>query len=263
MVAGDKDCAPRGAWLFVSRPLSKKKRVYGRNMVPPVRSRAARFAVPPGVSAETPAIGREPLCAATEAVKPTGAPAALARWGIRPLSTGGKWTERPPGGLYTKGEMPPRNPPFAHAEDGCSCTPAPRLPRGLAFRLSSFVPGGAWLPLRGLSAGIAQPPWLPLTRELSPQATEGENSQPASSEHPRFAVSPPYLSLRQALRACHLPLHRGGKGREEVARFAPLYRAGKGWRVCPKKLYSGFAEILAYLRGYWPGVWPVLRMRST
>ena len=51
----------RGAWLFlrgssVPRPSSKKKRVYGRNMVPPVRSRAARCAVPPGVSAETPAI---------------------------------------------------------------------------------------------------------------------------------------------------------------------------------------------------------------
>ena len=43
---------------FASRPLSKKKRVYGRNMVPPVRSRAARGAVPPGVSAETPAIRR-------------------------------------------------------------------------------------------------------------------------------------------------------------------------------------------------------------
>ncbi len=41
---------------FVPRLPSKKKRVYGRNMVPPVRSRAARFAVPPGVSAETPAI---------------------------------------------------------------------------------------------------------------------------------------------------------------------------------------------------------------
>ena len=41
---------------FVPRPPSKKKRVYGRNMVPPVRSRAARAAVPPGVSAETPAI---------------------------------------------------------------------------------------------------------------------------------------------------------------------------------------------------------------
>ena len=27
-------------------------------------------------------------------------------------------------------------------------------------------------------------PWLPLTGELSPQATEGENSQPVGSEHP-------------------------------------------------------------------------------
>ena len=31
---------------FVPRLPSKKKRVYGRNMVPPVRSRAARGAVP-------------------------------------------------------------------------------------------------------------------------------------------------------------------------------------------------------------------------
>ena len=31
---------------LIPRPPSKKKRVYGRNMVPPVRSRAARYAVP-------------------------------------------------------------------------------------------------------------------------------------------------------------------------------------------------------------------------
>ena len=42
----------------------------------------------------------------------------------------------------------------------------------------------SWLPLRGLPAGISRPSWLPLTRELSPQATEGENSQPLCSAHP-------------------------------------------------------------------------------
>ena len=41
-----------------------------------------------------------------------------------------------------------------------------------------------WLPLRGLPAGIAQPTWLPLTRELSPQAAEGENLQPVCSAYP-------------------------------------------------------------------------------
>ena len=75
--------------------------------------------------------------------------------GIRPLSTGGKWTERPPGGLFTKGEMPP-GPPV-------------RLLRRCWAKNS--IPA----------------PWLPLTRELSPQATEGENSQPAPSEHPAFS----------------------------------------------------------------------------
>ena len=39
---------------------------------------------------------------------------ACGRGERRPLSTGGKWTERPPGGLYTKGEMPPGPPVRAH-----------------------------------------------------------------------------------------------------------------------------------------------------
>ena len=55
---GGKGWWEEARFLF-PRPPSKKKRVYGRNMVPPVRSRAARAAVPPGVSAETPAIRRE------------------------------------------------------------------------------------------------------------------------------------------------------------------------------------------------------------
>ena len=37
-------------------------------------------------------------------------------------------------------------------------------------------------PLREPPQGISQPPWLPLTRELSPQATEGENLQSVCSE---------------------------------------------------------------------------------
>ena len=69
--------------------------------------------------------------------------------------------------------------------------------------------------------------WLPLTRELSPQATEGENSQSVCSAHPRFAAGPAYLSLRQALRACHLPRQREARrGRERgCAGLFPFLRA--------------------------------------
>ena len=54
--------------------------------------------------------------------------------------------------------------------------------------------------------------------------------------------------------------HDGG-----TRRRSPLcgQTAPAGAEAFPKKLYSGFAEILAYRRGYWPGVWPVLRMRRT
>ena len=52
--------------------------------------------------------------------------------GIRPLSTGGKWTERPPGGHYTKGEMPP-GPPVRTFRGCFLLSSAPRLPRGFAF----------------------------------------------------------------------------------------------------------------------------------
>ena len=83
-----------------------------------------------------PSCRREPLCAATEAVKSTGAPAALARWGIRPLSTGGKWTERPPGGLYTKGEMPP-GAPRSRSQKQPAFAPQPRVCRG-----ASLFPSG-------------------------------------------------------------------------------------------------------------------------
>ena len=77
------------------------------------------------------------------------------------------------GGPFYQRRNAPRSPPFAHAEDGFCSTPAPRLPRGLAFSC-----GG-----RGTKGDIPAP-WLPLTRELSPQATEGENSQQAPSAHP-------------------------------------------------------------------------------
>ena len=40
-------------------------------------------------------------------------------------------------------EMPPRNPPFAHAEDTHSYTPAPRLPQGL-LGLQTELAGLVW-----------------------------------------------------------------------------------------------------------------------
>ena len=50
-------------------------------------------------------------------------------------------------------------------------------------------------------------------------------------------------------------------GQTAQARRGP--RARRRRSLSGKGLYSGFAEILAYRRGYWPGVWPVLRMRRT
>ena len=71
------------------------------------------------------------------------------------------------GGPLYQGRNAPRSPPFALSEAARFCTPAPRLPRGFAF------------PLRGTADEMhIQAPWLPLTRELSPQATEGENPVP-------------------------------------------------------------------------------------
>ena len=138
------ECFPtgRGALAFVPRPSSKKKRVYGRNMVPPVRSRAARFAVPPGVSAETPAIRRElspqategensqPVCSGYPALRLRGGERfrACGRGERRPLSTGGKWTERPPGGPCTKGEMPP-GAPRSRSQRTVFAAPQPRVCR--------------------------------------------------------------------------------------------------------------------------------------
>ena len=37
------------------------------------------------------------------------------------------------GGPLYQGRNAPRSPPFAHAENGFCCTPAPRLPRGFAL----------------------------------------------------------------------------------------------------------------------------------
>ena len=118
----------------------------------------------------------------------SGVPAKPVLWGIRPLSTGGKWTERPPGGLYTKGEMPPgapRSPIYRMP----SSAPQPRVCRG-----ASLFPFGGTADERHIPAPLAPSegsarrhipaPWLPLTRELSPQATEGENSQSVCSAHP-------------------------------------------------------------------------------
>ena len=86
-----------------------------------------------------PSCRREPLCAATEAVKSTGAPAALARWGIRPLSTGGKWTERPPGGLCTKSEMPP-GPPVRGLRGWFLLHASPASAAGLCFSSEEAFP---------------------------------------------------------------------------------------------------------------------------
>ena len=66
--------------------------------------------------------------------------AKLVLRGIRPLSTGGKWTERPPGGLFTKGEMPPGT-PRSLTQRMASAVPQPRVCRGASlFLRGSFRP---------------------------------------------------------------------------------------------------------------------------
>ena len=124
--------------------------------------------------------------------------------GNRPLSTGGKWIERPPGGLYTKGEMPP-GPPFAYTEDDFCYSPAPSKKKRVYGR--NMVP-----PVRSRAARYAVPPGVSaetpaIRRELSPQATEGENSQSVCSGYPLY-IGSVYLSLRQTLWGCHLPRQR-------------------------------------------------------
>ena len=63
-----------------------------------------------------------------EPIQWPGDPAKPVLRGIRPLSTGGKWTERPPGGLYTKGEMPP-GAPRSPVLRKSSSAPQPRVCR--------------------------------------------------------------------------------------------------------------------------------------
>ena len=95
----------------------------------PTVSAGGKSSAPAG--AETPqrlrCLPAKRASAASAAVMPQGAgfsgdrgglikrgPRSETLWGVRPLSTGGKWTERPPGGLDTKGEMPPGPPVRLH-----------------------------------------------------------------------------------------------------------------------------------------------------
>ena len=65
---------------------------------------------------------------------------AYGRGERRPLSTGGKWTERPPGGHCTKGEMPPGT-PRSRSQRTVFAAPQPRVCRGaLLFLRGSFAP---------------------------------------------------------------------------------------------------------------------------
>ena len=134
-------------------------------MVPPVRSRAARGAVPqwrfrrnardqegsqalrgtkdergPARSAREAGPGGE--CrrhdagsrkdGRSEPIQWPGVPAKPVLRGNCPLSTGGKWTERPPGGLCSKGEMPPGT-PRSPTQRMASAAPQPRVCRGASL----------------------------------------------------------------------------------------------------------------------------------
>ena len=91
----------------------------------PTVSAGGKSSAPAG--AETPqrlrCLPAKRASAASAAVMPQGAgfsgdrgglikrgPRSETLWGVRPLSTGGKWTERPPGGPLHQGRNAPRNP---------------------------------------------------------------------------------------------------------------------------------------------------------
>ena len=73
------------------------------------------------------------------------------------------------------------------ASDHRPPSPAPDL-QPLRFAFAQHLPlhrgGKRWEDAARAVIQTSPPPWLPLTRELSPQATEGENSQQAPSAHP-------------------------------------------------------------------------------
>ena len=119
-------------------------------MVPPVRSRAARAAVPQWRFRRN----------ARDRKGELAGPQAL---------TEGLWVSYR-NGITVTGYLllhPTYNPSASHS---LSTSPYTGEARGGRTQLAVIQ--------------ASQPPWLPLTRELSPQATEGENSQPAPSAHP-------------------------------------------------------------------------------
>ena len=98
------------------------------------------------------------------------------------------------GAFVPKAKCPPEPPvrPFI----GCLLLhPSPASAAGLGFSCGGRRGLHPLVRLlrRRWAKGSIPPPWLPLTRELSPQATEGENSQPVLSWHP--ALRRPAVSL--------------------------------------------------------------------
>ena len=155
--------------------------------------------------------------------------------GIRPLSTGGKWTERPPGGHYTKGEMPPGTPvrPFIRC---FLLHPSPASAAGLRF-FSKEAPS----PRRSC---------LPLTREVaSPKGlTEGEIRRACCEAGMRRGSWLRVLSLSRLRR--QLPRQREPRGWA-----MPAGRPLRGSQVAGLCLRAGPSEGAKWL-GYACGQFP-------
>ena len=156
-------------------------------MVPPVRSRAARFAVPQW------RFRRNARDRKGELANPKGL-------------TEGLWVSCRNGQPITGHLLlhPTYNPSASHSLSTSPYTGEARG-GGRAYRMLSPAP---------------QHPWLPLTRELSPQATEGENSQPVSSGH--LPLRRPAVSLPPSNPpGLPPPSSEGGKARDGGRRRVP------------------------------------------
>ena len=137
-----------------------------------------------GVSAETPAIRREPLCAATEAVKCKGAPGAVC--------------------AGERNHVPPVTPPLfgRKTKDGGRATKARREKRAFSAATPAIRCGACYLPgRRGWQALLPtpQPPHWPHRQPQPPALRRFFMERRASAAH--RARSPRITAVPMALRA--------------------------------------------------------------
>ena len=115
--------------------------------------------------------------------------------------------------------------------------------------MGRLSPRRAWLPLQ--ETFVPRRAWLPLTMELSPQATEGENSQPAPSAHPASQQARPISpSVKPFGLATSLVRGRQDGGRKQKTPAEIGGSHGRGRRI--RTLGTRFWRPLLYQLSYTP-----------